>query len=247
MRQKCDTAPSAQAGQRLRSGACRGRPATTAPVASSTSHRAASRKLPIFADDLDRNRFLGLLERAGRAIALALSHVLPDDEPLPPLARPAGTSLSSGMHWLNTIYAQWFNRRHELEGHLFEDRFFSEEIESEAHLFEVMRYIPLNPVRAGLCRHPREWAWSSYRATVGLADPGFLSRAWLLERFGRDPERARHRYREFVEDGIERALSSHVRGTGPGTWLVQPKPYVPGKRSARSRTSKAAGRPTTLR
>lgn len=205
------------------------------------------RKLPIFVDDLDRNRFLGLLERAaGRSLWACPAYCLMTNHYHVLLDLPE-PSLSSGMHWLNTIYAQWFNRRHEVEGHLFEDRFFSEEIESEAHLFEVLRYIPLNPVRAGICRHPGEWPWSSYRATVGRADLGFLSRDWLLERFGRDPQSAQNHYREFVEDGLERALRSHVRGTGPGTGLVQPKPYVPGKRSASRRTRSAAGRPTTFR
>jgi hypothetical protein len=54
---------------------------------------------------------------------------------------------------------------------------------------------------------------------MGAAKPGFLSCEWLLELFGREPERARERYREFVEIGIEIGRSRRVRGTGPGTWL----------------------------
>ncbi len=177
------------------------------------------RKLPIFVDDYDRQRFLTLLERAiGRSLwrcpiyCLMTNHYhLVLDMPEP--------SLSSGMHWLNTCYAQWFNRRHDFEGHLFEDRFYSEEIECDAHLLEVSRYVPLNPVRAGICRHPSEWPWSNYRAMVGTATPGFLSCEWLLEFFGRQPERARERYREFVEIGIKIRPSGRVGGTGPGTWL----------------------------
>jgi putative transposase len=177
------------------------------------------RKLPIFIDDFDRRCFTALLERAiGRSLwrcpiyCLMTNHYhLVVDMPEP--------SLSSGMHWLNGSYAQWFNRRHGVEGHVFEDRFYSEEIEGEAHLLEVSRYVPLNPVRAGICRHPSQWPWSSYRATIGTAPPGFLSCEWLLALFGREPKRARERYREFVEIGIEVGRSRHVRGTGPGTWL----------------------------
>ena len=47
---------------------------------------------------------------------------------------------------------------------LFESRFYSGVIESNAHFLEVTRYVLLNPVRAGLCRHPREWPFSSYAA-----------------------------------------------------------------------------------
>ena len=89
--------------------------------------------------------------------------------------------LSAGMRRLNGRYAQRFNRSHGLDGHLFQGRFNVRVIESERHLLEAVRYVVLNPVRAGLCEHPRQWRWSSYRALAGLARvPGFLERSWVL-------------------------------------------------------------------
>jgi hypothetical protein len=67
-------------------------------------------------------------------------------------------------------------------GHLFGDRFGSNEVLDEAYALGVVRYALLNPVRAGLCRHPREWRWSSYGATVGLRPkPRFLSLDWMSD------------------------------------------------------------------
>src|SRR5215218_4496900 len=97
-------------------------------------------------------------------------------------------NISEGMQLLNGTYAQWFNVRYGYNGHLFQGRFFSELIESSYHLLEVSRYVVLNPVRAGLCTDAGGWRWSSYRALVGdVRQAAFLTVAWLLAMFGRDP------------------------------------------------------------
>jgi putative transposase len=115
-------------------------------------------------------------------------------------------NLSQGMQLLNGTYGQWFNREHGLSGHVFERRFYSRVVESNYHLLELARYIVLNPVRAGLCEHPREWRWSSYRALVGEAPaPRFLTIEWLLEQFGRDRRSAHEAFATFVQDAPRRA------------------------------------------
>ena len=90
--------------------------------------------------------------------------------------------LSRALHRLNGYYARWFNKEHGYRNHLFGDRFGAREILDEPHLLEAVRYVVLNPVRAGLCRHPGDWRWSSYRATVGsAAPPPFLKLGWMRE------------------------------------------------------------------
>lgn len=112
--------------------------------------------------------------------------------------------ISVGMQLLNGQYAQGFNRRHAYEGHLFERRFAARVVESDWHLLEVTRYIVLNPVRAGLCSHPAEWRWSSYRATVKRARrPRFLSLE-LLGMFGSNLEGAVAAFEQFVMAGLAR-------------------------------------------
>src|SRR6266516_136528 len=69
----------------------------------------------------------------------------------------------------------------------------------DAHFLEACRYVVLNPVRAGLCRSPAQWQWSSYRACAGFTfSPSFLAAGELLKMFGNRPSEAAARYRAFV-------------------------------------------------
>ncbi|MBP8116766.1 MAG: transposase [Nitrospira sp.] len=111
-------------------------------------------------------------------------------------------NLSLGMRQLNGRYTQDYNRRHERVGHLFQGRFKAILVEKDAHLLELCRYVVLNPVRAKIVPHPRQWAWSSYRATVGERKaPVWLTTAWILHQFGQRVGPAQERYRTFVAEG----------------------------------------------
>lgn len=112
-------------------------------------------------------------------------------------------NLAAGMAVLNGVWAKRFNNRHGCTGHLFERRYRSPLVESEHHLLESFRYVPLNPVRARLCRHPRAWPWSSFRAIAGeVPAPAFLAVEDVLSAFGNRAETARKRYVAFVEDAL---------------------------------------------
>lgn len=74
--------------------------------------------------------------------------------------------LSRGMHWLNGVYAQAFNRRHGRAGHLFGDRFVSRVIADEEYLRDACRYVVRNPVRVGLCETAGEWPYTRSRYGV---------------------------------------------------------------------------------
>ena len=104
-------------------------------------------------------------------------------------------NLSAAMQWYWSRMAQTFNHRHGRVGHLYQGRFGSRRVEEERHLLELVRYIPLNPVRAGICRAPEEWMWSSYSATAGLRpSPSFLTSAPLHDDFGS--------FVDWVADGL---------------------------------------------
>lgn len=61
----------------------------------------------------------------------------------------------------------------------------------------------LNPVRAKLAADPKQWRWSSYKATSGFEKPSAcLTTAWILQQFDQKPETANQKYRQFVQDGI---------------------------------------------
>jgi hypothetical protein len=112
-------------------------------------------------------------------------------------------NISEGMQRLNSRYAESFNRRYRLSGHLFQGRFYSELVETDAHLLELARYVVLNPVRAGLCPDAADWMWSSYRATAGLERrPRLLTETGILAQFGRGLSEARLAYAHFVREGL---------------------------------------------
>lgn len=80
-------------------------------------------------------------------------------------------------------YTGYINARHRWTGHLWQGR-FGAVVMDEAHLAHAMRYVSLNPVRAGLAARPQGWAWSSVRAHLAGRDDGLVRVAPALERYG---------------------------------------------------------------
>lgn len=117
-------------------------------------------------------------------------------------------NLSKGMQYLLSGYANWYAKRHQRSGHLFQGRFKGELIEDETYFWTVSRYLHLNPLRTKrpLVTHPAEWHWSSYRGYARRRDRlDFIAYDGTLEAIqaeygGQDPARA---YRRFVEAGIK--------------------------------------------
>ena len=113
-------------------------------------------------------------------------------------------NVSLGMRHLNGVYTQAFNRRHHRVGHVFQGRFTSVLVEQERYLLELCRYVVLNPVRAGIVKHPGAYRWSSYQATGGLVKPApFLRVNWILGQFGKRPREAQKEYTRFVRAGMK--------------------------------------------
>lgn len=168
-----------------------------------------NRRQPIFLEDGDRHRFLGLLEEVARRYGWSCHAycLMPNHYHL--VLETVNADLSVGMHRLNSTYAHWFNARHALDGHVFQARFHSVLVESEWHLLELSRYVVLNPVRAGLCASPASWPWSSYQSILGQAQPApFLAVQRVLGYFGSDPQSAQGGFRRFVRDAQKRTSSA---------------------------------------
>lgn len=117
----------------------------------------------IFLDRCDRESFLSVLKRVLGSQRLRCHAFCLMGNHYHLLLEGAIVDLSAGMQRLNSSYARSFNVRHGREGHLFERRFYSEFVQTEDHLEELLRYIVGNPVRAGLCANPAEWPWSHPR------------------------------------------------------------------------------------
>jgi len=106
------------------------------------------------------------------------------------------------MKHLNGIYTQYFNKTNKNTGHVFQGRYKSILIEKETYLLELARYIVLNPVRARMVQTSKDWPWSSYRATAGIAKAiPCLTTDWILSCFAKTRKVSQQHYRDFVKQG----------------------------------------------
>jgi REP element-mobilizing transposase RayT len=165
----------------------------------------------VFANDDEFARYLQLLQRvtARRLWTILDWCLIPNHVHLAIQLTNGG--LSEGMRELNGGFSRWRNARtgRTGTGHLWKNRFKLLDLEDDVHFREVLRYIPCNPVRHGLVRHPEDWIWSGYRATIGLEYPyAFHRPSELLRFFGSEPAEAVRRYKAYVAEGLVR--SGHV-------------------------------------
>ncbi|MBK8018160.1 MAG: transposase [Betaproteobacteria bacterium] len=153
------------------------------------------RKEEIFRIADDRRVFLDILGQAmERFDAQVLAYCLMGNH-YHLVLHTRQANLSRLMRHLNGVYTQYFNRRHDLVGHLFQGRFKAILVDRDAYLLSLCRYVERNPVAAKKVRSAGDWEWSSYRAHVGDAQPPVWLdtdglHGYLLERA---PESARDR------------------------------------------------------
>ena len=112
------------------------------------------------------------------------------------------------IHAVAMRYARRFQRDVPTTGHLFERRYHARMIDTDSYLLEVIRYIHLNPVNAGITRSAIDYAWSSHRGYLGLPSAPWLTTAFALTLFNEDSERARASYAAFISAGEEEALAA---------------------------------------
>lgn len=171
----------------------------------------------IFADDADRVDFVSrlgsiLIDSAPRCFAWAL---IPNHFHL--LLQTGHTPIATIMRRLLTGYAVAFNRRHSRFGHLFQNRYKSILCQEEPYLLELVRYIHLNPLRAGLVSTLEElenYPYSGHRQMLGHNQSAWMATNEVLHRFDKRQTIARKRYVAFLSGGIELGKRSDLTGGG---------------------------------
>ena len=83
------------------------------------------------------------------------------------------------MHDVNTKYAKFYNKKYNRIGHVFNDRYYTQEIANAEHLYRCIKYIHDNPVKAKICRNPEEYPYSSFK---GVYDGNIVNVANRLEK-----------------------------------------------------------------
>jgi putative transposase len=144
------------------------------PIAPGVYHvnRRSAGPIAMFRDDLDRTDFCNRLSKTIAKYEWALHAFVLMTTHYHLLLEVDQDALQPGMHMLNSQYAQVFNRRWARNGHLRGSPYGARRVEGETQFLRCVRYIALNPVEAGLCDHPSDWPWGSYRGAAGY-DRGF--------------------------------------------------------------------------
>ena len=171
----------------------------------------------IFRNNTDRldfvERFSNLLEQTGTdcfAWALIQNH-------FHLLLRPNRCELKQFMRRLLTGYAVCFNKRHGRSGHLFQNRYKSIVCEEDNYLLELIRYIHLNPLRAGLVKDLNtlsSYAWCGHSVLMGKRSLVGQNVSEVLALFGQTPTVAQQAYLAFIEEGVALGRRPELVGGG---------------------------------
>ena len=161
----------------------------------------------VFFNDRDREVYLELLAKYKDLYHIDLiGHSLMSNHvhkiPIPEF----DTSLAKAIGRTHNDYSRWKNVQCNQTGHLWQARFYSCPIELVS-LADVLAYVELNPVRAGLVERPEDWKWSSARAHLtGVDDTGLLSMEWWRSHFTPDS------WDSFLQQKLhDRALVHRIR------------------------------------
>jgi putative transposase len=149
------------------------------------------------------------------------------------------------MQALGRRYVRWFNDRHGRSGTLWEGRFRSTVIAADRYLLACMRYIELNPVRAGLSAAPSEYRWSSNAHHVGRAVDPLITDPALFWALGNTPFERQSAYQLLFETPLAASdLDELRRATNRGWALAKNSdPPQPGQAPTQFAEPRPRGRP----
>ena len=188
--------------------------------------------MQIFHDDHDYRSFVSLLGIALQEFEIRCWNYCLMPNHFHATLQPTAPNLSEAIQYVNSVYAQRWNKQHNHVGHVFQGRFKDQIVQRDGYLVCLCRYIARNPVRANLVSSPEAWEWSSYAATIGLRQaPSFLTVASTLEQFGPGDEGLlQARFRDFVcgdpDEVMEERFRSNERIIGDLVFKKALRPLV---------------------
>ena len=174
-------------------------------------------KRRIVDDDKDRKRFLDRMGSLALETDMAIYAWTLMDNHAHIFLRSGPSGVSKYMKRLLTGYAVFYNRRHGRHGHLFQNRFKSIVVEEDAYFQELVRYIHLNPLRAGTIdsiSKLERYRWGGHSVILGKLKNDWQDKEYVLKWFGKRRGDARRAYRKFVENGVEQGHRPDLIGGG---------------------------------
>lgn len=175
---------------------------------------------PIFSSIRDREKLLSFFSEAALRYGVRIhTHCLMKNH-YHLLLETSEPNLSQAMHFINGGYTTYYNRAYCRSGHLLQGRYRAILVEKDLYASTLSRYIHLNPVRAGLSKKPEGYRWSSYLGYLNPKEkPSWLETSLILGYFSSKEERAKRKYKRFVEEGMKREVSDPLEGVISGVLL----------------------------
>jgi REP element-mobilizing transposase RayT len=170
----------------------------------------------IFISDTDRNDFLNRLSALAEDGAMEIYAwvLMPNHFHL--LCKTKNLPLASSMRRLLTGYVVNFNKRRRRYGHLFQNRYKSIVCQEDVYLKELVRYIHLNLLRAGLVKNLKELnrnPWSGHSVLAGKVKREWQNTEHVLSFFG-NSKNSRRNYLQYVKKGIDQGRRPELVGGG---------------------------------
>ena len=171
----------------------------------------------IFLNDIDRDDFvdrLSMIVSESETLCYAWA-LIPNHFHL--LLKTGNTPIATVMRRLLTGYAVGFNHRHRRYGRLFQNRYKSILCQADPYLLELVRYIHLNPLRAGIVENLDgldNYSYCGHSRLVGCISDDWQAIEDVLSLFDKRKKASQRRYRQFVEDGIDQGKRPELTGGG---------------------------------
>lgn len=156
----------------------------------------------IFRDDADRRRYLDRITHYREKFAFQFLACCLMDNHVHLAIETGQTPLSKIMAGLQSSYTQYFNRRHDRVGHLFQGRYKAFLVEKDPYALALVRYIHENPVKARVVERPEQYPWSSDRSYRKGRGPEWLDCDRVLRMLARGRVGAAREYRRLMREEV---------------------------------------------
>ncbi|MCF6252322.1 MAG: transposase [Methylococcaceae bacterium] len=130
------------------------------------------------------------------------------------------TSISKTFQSVGRRYVQYFNYTYKRTGTLWEGRYKATVIDSDQYLLTCMRYIELNPVRAGMVEQPSEYPWSSYAANAEGKKNKLIKLHKVFRQMGTSEEKRQSAYRQLFQLAIGKSDIDALREATNKGWVL---------------------------
>ena len=176
---------------------------------------------PVFFDDDDFAQYRDWLIAAAEANRLTVhAYVLMTNHVHLLVTPAAADSLPRTMQTLGRRYVRYFNTCYRRTGTLWEGRYRAAPIDTEEYFIACCRYIELNPVRAHMVEHLRQYRWSSYRAHAEGRDDALAAFHPVLRWLGRSVEARQQTYRDLIKEKLDPGFVKALRAATNGGWAL---------------------------